>query len=196
MRFASFLLLAFIVLLSACHSGDKGSTKQEMNTVESAEKNIALPFDTTAGRNFLVTAIEGCFNSNNGKYESIVTKRYSQLLDDGFDLLTLQMEGDESEAAMSDKYYKKWEQAYSSIDTSFLHPDTWVICAQDWDKVRCNDTRYLRHDTTAVWYGAVITTGLESKDQPPCKRDFRIVKEGNAFKIDYVKHHIGPLQEF
>ncbi|HMP91402.1 MAG TPA: hypothetical protein PKD90_00905 [Phnomibacter sp.] len=54
---------------------------------------------------------------------------------------------------------------------------------------------YLRHDTAAVWYEANITTGLESKDDLPCKRDFRIVKEGNDFKIDYVKHYYQIEQE-
>ncbi|HMP91403.1 MAG TPA: hypothetical protein PKD90_00910 [Phnomibacter sp.] len=71
-----------------------------MQTDTSATHQVAIaipvPFDTALARSFLMEAIENCFNKRNGKYEAIVTKRYGKLLEDGYDLLNMEMNGNES----------------------------------------------------------------------------------------------------
>ena len=119
------IYVGILVAVMGCKS--KGNT--ESNGQESGEREEAqamdkpLPFETAAARSFLISAIENCFNNYDGNYSPIVTKQYKQLLVDGLNLLNLQMEGDKNEAAVADKYQKKWEKAYGSIGISYLYPD-------------------------------------------------------------------------
>lgn len=188
MKTGLIIVVGYIILLAGCNNN---TDNREAGTDSTNETTGILPFDSTGAKKWLIEAVEHAFKKNNGRWETIVTKRYNNLLTDAIALYNIGMDGEGDYDGSNKKLMQKWQQDYAIIDTHYLHFDGWVNCGQDWDEKRFKVTGdYLKTDAAAIWYRLFIKNGLETETTPlDCKRDVRVVRENDAFKIDYVKHY-------
>jgi hypothetical protein len=162
------LFFTSLLLLTACSSESKPTSTTEISQVQ---QEVVIPEKLV--KEWLITAIEDYFATDETDMEAIATKEYSEYCSDA---INIQYDG-----LTYEEFAAKWEGKYEIAEDKI--PQGFLIEVQDYNKIEVEQCVFIKK-IGENW--VFRTTLLDKAMKLVATQDIRVTLNGSDFRISDV----------